>query len=685
MNTLPESLRFAAGDDHNDAALLRAVADMRPGWVVLRDCVLADDGRGTRTRVRYALLHPKIGIALLDVPPGATTPRAPDRMRHLLDATGFRRAFGDYPPIVYLCVPSRALSDVASPLAREFGSLPPLVLAGGEAWVAAAQRALAAIEEPSRLSGRMTDGGRSEPIGSPGPERAEGWSVPRLARGLRGLGVFWGAVTMTLGGGALVLQYLGPPEPPAAIAHAGTGPEGAREGARATSGEAWLTPALPGAAARPSAPGPMLALWPAERMRTRFDAAHAGGAAALESGDAAAVDARLDEDRPAPIDIVTAVRSQVADALMEPAPASVPEIERSGGSDNGLPTGATRPPPPSEPGSGAPGTASGSEDAPAGGGAPPAAVGTTAGSGTAQAPGATADDETPASVSGSGADAAAAEARDAGPVAPLLPGLGGAAAPAQASVPTAPPAGAPDVPAAADMHDPPHADPQSARGPDGIGGADGRPPPATEPEAAPGAFAPSETAHAPGTSPAQEGGRASVPQTADAHSAEPAAASAAETASPSATATADAPPAAVPPALTRAEPLPAPVQPAETAGPSTAAAASVAESAAKPQPPPPSGASPAAVAALLARGDALIAIGNVAAARLVYQRAAAHASARAATAMGKTYDPRFLQAIGAIGVVADPDAAAAWYRRGSTLGDEDATPLLGGLEVKASR
>ncbi|MDP8920363.1 MAG: hypothetical protein M3O00_16045, partial [Pseudomonadota bacterium] len=81
----------------------------------------------------------------------------------------------------------------------------------------------------------------------------------------------------------------------------------------------------------------------------------------------------------------------------------------------------------------------------------------------------------------------------------------------------------------------------------------------------------------------------------------------------------------------------------------------------------------------------LIAIGDVATARLVYQRAAAHASARAATATGKTYDRRFLQAIGAIGVVADPDAAAAWYRKGAALGDEDAAPLLGGLDVKASQ
>lgn len=216
----------------------------------------------------------------------------------------------------------------------------------------------------------------------------------------------------------------------------------------------------------------------------------------------------------------------------------------------------------------------------------------------------------------------------------------------------------------------------------------------------------------------------------------PSPAQAAETASPSAAATVAVPPATEPPAvpLMHAEPLPAqpeqtepppapvqpeeavvpstaavdaarpaagpsaaqimhteppaaPVRPAEEAVPNTAAAAAAASAAQSTTEPhrPPSGASPTIAAALLARGDALIAIGDVAAARPVYQRAAALASARAATAAGKTYDARFLQEIGAIGVVADPDAAAAWYRRGVALGDEDAAPLLGGLDVRADR
>lgn len=139
-------------------------------------------------------------------------------------------------------------------------------------------------------------------------------------------------------------------------------------------------------------------------------------------------------------------------------------------------------------------------------------------------------------------------------------------------------------------------------------------------------------------------------------------------------------PSAVP--IMHTKPSAAPVQSAEATVPSTAAAASAARFAAKPQR-PPSGVSP--VAALLARGDILIAIGDAAAARLFNHRAATLDFARAVTATGETYDSRFLQAVGAIGVVADPDAAVAWHRKGHALGDEYAAPLLGGLDVGASQ
>lgn len=79
---------------------------------------------------------------------------------------------------------------------------------------------------------------------------------------------------------------------------------------------------------------------------------------------------------------------------------------------------------------------------------------------------------------------------------------------------------------------------------------------------------------------------------------------------------------------------------------------------------------------LLNRGDALLALGDVSSARLLYQRAAAGGDGRAATGMGKTYDPLFLSAIGARGIQADSGAAATWYRRAIGLGDEAAAERL---------
>ena len=294
MNTLPDAPQPAMGALHTDVALLQAVANMRPGWIVLRDCRLARGDWSTRARVRYALLHPEIGVALLDIVPGTTTRGAPDCLRRLLDAADFRFAFGTYPPIVYLCVPSRTLSSLGLLLAGEFNLLPPLALAGGGAWVGAAQRALTG-EPPLEQPGQAALGGQPLPAGAPGPARTEDrfeWKP-----GLRGLAAFWGVVTLTFGGGALVLQHLGPPEEPSAAVHAGGGPGEPR--APQAPSEAWPTPAYPDQARLPS-PGPVLALWPAERMPTPFDPARAG-TTVRETGDLAGIGLRPADDRLTPM------------------------------------------------------------------------------------------------------------------------------------------------------------------------------------------------------------------------------------------------------------------------------------------------------------------------------------------------------------------------------------------------
>ena len=82
---------------------------------------------------------------------------------------------------------------------------------------------------------------------------------------------------------------------------------------------------------------------------------------------------------------------------------------------------------------------------------------------------------------------------------------------------------------------------------------------------------------------------------------------------------------------------------------------------------------------LLSRGEAMLALGDISAARLLYERAASIGSARAATALGKTYDPAFLTSIQVSGLVPSRAAAALWYRKGAEMGDAEAADRLARL------
>src|SRR5262249_15580537 len=82
---------------------------------------------------------------------------------------------------------------------------------------------------------------------------------------------------------------------------------------------------------------------------------------------------------------------------------------------------------------------------------------------------------------------------------------------------------------------------------------------------------------------------------------------------------------------------------------------------------------------LIGRGEAFLEQGDVAAARLVLQRAAEGRSARAALALGSTYDPNVLRKMGAVGVQPDPDQARSWYERAAEFGSGEATQRLTAL------
>jgi TPR repeat protein len=82
------------------------------------------------------------------------------------------------------------------------------------------------------------------------------------------------------------------------------------------------------------------------------------------------------------------------------------------------------------------------------------------------------------------------------------------------------------------------------------------------------------------------------------------------------------------------------------------------------------------MAALMKRGEQSISLGDIAAARLLFKRAAEAGNAQAAVAMGKTYDTDTLAASPAQGEKPDPALAAEWYRKAASLGDPRAADLL---------
>ena len=88
------------------------------------------------------------------------------------------------------------------------------------------------------------------------------------------------------------------------------------------------------------------------------------------------------------------------------------------------------------------------------------------------------------------------------------------------------------------------------------------------------------------------------------------------------------------------------------------------------------------MAALLARGDTLLSVGDVASARLFYERAVDAGGGLAAIRLGATFDPLFLDRVHLRGVRGDPGAALFWYRRARDLGAPDAEVLLKALEAK---
>jgi hypothetical protein len=82
---------------------------------------------------------------------------------------------------------------------------------------------------------------------------------------------------------------------------------------------------------------------------------------------------------------------------------------------------------------------------------------------------------------------------------------------------------------------------------------------------------------------------------------------------------------------------------------------------------------------LVKRSRELISVGDVAAARASLERAAEARDARAALALGATYDPILLSTLRPYGLDADVSLARGWYEKASELGSQEAQKLLAAL------
>jgi hypothetical protein len=84
---------------------------------------------------------------------------------------------------------------------------------------------------------------------------------------------------------------------------------------------------------------------------------------------------------------------------------------------------------------------------------------------------------------------------------------------------------------------------------------------------------------------------------------------------------------------------------------------------------------------LLQRGDGMLAEGNIAPARLLYERATELGLAEAAMALAATYDPAEFPRLNVQGIEPNPEEARRWYERARQLGADEADQRLRRLEA----
>jgi TPR repeat protein len=140
------------------------------------------------------------------------------------------------------------------------------------------------------------------------------------------------------------------------------------------------------------------------------------------------------------------------------------------------------------------------------------------------------------------------------------------------------------------------------------------------------------------------------------------------------------PPAVQPPAVQPLAVQPAAVQPVAVQPPAVQLAAVQPAAVAQPPAVAPRRLDPDELAALLKRAKGLIAVGDIAPARLLLERAADAQEPSAALMLAQTYDPAVLGTPDMRSIMPDPEMARSWYQKAARFGSLDAQQRLAQMQ-----
>jgi hypothetical protein len=179
---------------------------LRPGWSALTGVYLPGDGMHSPPPRRVVLLHPEIGVALVE-PRGQALPDGEENLFLVIGGERIERLFAGRLPVVHIVTDQSDLHRLESLIADAFAAKPRLSLRGGHAWMGPARRNLRGEDVCIRKPvGSAHDPGFDGMLKGDEAERSFGAGLK-----FNGLTLFWVAVVALFAVTFAVLQALGPP------------------------------------------------------------------------------------------------------------------------------------------------------------------------------------------------------------------------------------------------------------------------------------------------------------------------------------------------------------------------------------------------------------------------------------------------------------------------------------------